>query len=412
MTQTVTSGQRTTHGAQANIIPTRYVEKAFAVLTASAAAFTYVAKMNKLAPIDTLQPKSGEDLLLKYWTTVATAYAAAATSIVVAAGTGQYFGSRDYVVNKTAGGGAHLVQYVTTDTLTVSANIDAGTSTAGAVGDELLCLGPVIEQGGPYPRAKTVTETLRTFYCYRHSTSIEFTEEALSAGSYFTPQDYPYQKKKRFAIEHVQLRDLKAWWMGLGRAVSMPTTLTDYDPDGVGNQLQVGFGYLKWLETYCDSDHNITDPDLTEPEFFKNMRFGYFAEDEPQHIDALMCYHAPELAEGMLLWNLGRGRFEGRVSKEPAALGLSWSEVQCPFGTLRMKAIPHLSSKVSGGLHRYVFSDGRFVKWQPYKDQDTHIIQDWVHRGYHERIDLITEVACPIFQQPNAHVLGRFASMS
>lgn len=412
-TQTVTTGSRTTHGAQSNLIPTLFVDKMLARLTGSAAGFTFVARLKKNKPIGTLQPKVGEDLLLKQWTTVQTAYNAAATSIVVAAGTGQYIASRDVIVNKTAGGGVHIVVSVSTDTLTVSPNVDNGTSTAGAVGDELMVLGPYIEQGGPYPQAKTVTEVQRTFYIFTHSTSINFTREARNSDSFFNPRDYPYQKAKRFFIEHVLLRDLKAVWGGLGRAVSMPGTVANYTPAGVANQIQVGFGFIKWMESLADADHNVTDTDLTEAEFIKRLRFAFFAEAEPQHTDTGMLFHAPELAEGMVLWNIGRTRFDARMAggKSPA-LGLTWTDWKSPFGPVRMKAMEHLSARVAGGLHKYFFNDTKHVSWQPYKNQDTSIELDVVKDGYRRTIDVISETGCAIFKQPNSHLLGEFVTTS
>lgn len=415
MSQTVTTGQRTTHGAQSALIPTLFVDKALAVITGSAMGFSFVAKLKKSKSIGTLQPKVGEDLLLKNWTTVATAYAAGATSIVFASGTGQYAASRDIIYNKTAGGGRHMCVSLSTDTWTVWANVDSGTSTAGAVGDELMILSAYIEQGGPYPRAKTVTEVQRTHYLHTHSTSIEFSEEAENADSYFTPKDYPYQKNKLFFIEHVKQREYKALWGMKGRAVALSTlgTYTDLDPDGAAaaNQVQFGWGFFPWMDSVADADHILTDTDLTEPEMTKNFEMMFFAEQEPQHIENVLVFYPKELATGISLWNMGRVRFNAKMGTG-ANLGLTWNEWDSPFGTIKLKLMEHLSARVAGGINRYFSVDTRFLTWQPYNGMDTRVKQNVVQDGYHRRIDEITETGAVIFKQPNAHCVGKFITTS
>lgn len=143
----------------------------------------------------------------------------------------------------------------------------------------------------------------------------------------------------------------------------------------------------------------------------KNMEVMFFAESEPQHIESVLLFYPKELATAISLWNAGRIRFEAKMGTG-SSLGLTWTEWKSPFGTIKMKLMEHLSSRVAGGLHRYFSCDTRFLTWQPYNGLDTAVKQNVVQDGYHRRIDEITEVGAAIFKQPNAHVVGQFSSTS
>ena len=422
MTQSVTSGLRDTGTAQSGLIPTRYVNKVLDQLTDRGDAFTFIARLRKEKPTDNPEPKSADDLLLKNIATVATAYAAGATSIVVDSGQGAYFASRSYVVNKTRKGGRHLVISVSTDTLTVLPNADNGTSVAGQVGDELLNLCQVVEEAGPIPVSQTTTKTEYTWYCGMQVTSLEFSWLAEVAGSWFDPKDYPYQKTKRFMREHLRNAENLAIWGGKGRSAALNTTLSvtlaNLDPDGVDYKLRLPWGIMQWHDTYADDDHKLSDLDLTEHEWIENEHPMFYGENEPKNKDNVMLFHTTRLPYAFKHWNIGKVRFEGMVGKDNSGnggknlQGFNWVRMLGPDGAINMKSLETLDAHVNGQPNYYMAIDTRRVSWQPYKQFDRVIKLNCVIDRYMRRVDALIDVGCPIIHQPNAHVIGSFITTS
>lgn len=423
MTQTVNAGMKSTGELTftdaTTIIPTHYVDKILATMTKDAGQYRQLAKFNKEEPSPNRTVRIGEDLLLKFRTTLASAYTASATSMVVASGTGDYATSRNMIVNRDKpGSGRHLVSAVSTDTWTIRPDIDGGTATSGDVGDEILILSQFIEEGGPAPLSRNVEYVYRTFYIPHRGRSLEFTDEARRSGSWFKVGDYDYQHNKQFMVEFVRDAELDAVWAG----ISYPYTITgtDWDPEEKTSRvMNVPYGTIKFMQDNADSDHNIFDLNLTKQEFMRNRQAMFFGEDEPKNKELAHVFHGPNLSDAIAEWFEGQGRFELRVSKgagdNQIGLGFSFNTWQSPFGMIRLNTMHHLDSN-SGGRNYYFSVYRPYLSWQTFQKKgsefDTQIIMNMAPSRYFETVDCIHEYATIILRQPNMHFLGSFVSYS
>jgi hypothetical protein len=424
MAQTINQGMKSTAEMtftdSTTIIPTHYVDKVLAVITKSAGQFRQLAKFNKETPSPNRTVNIGEDLLIKNTTTLASAYTASGTSMVVAAGTGSYAASRNMVLNRDKpGSGRHLVMKIATDTWTIKPDVDGGTATNGDVGDEIIILGQFIEEGGPAPLAKNVEYVKRTYYIPHHGKSLEFTDEARRSGSWFRVGDYDYQKNKQFLIEFVRDGEMNAVWAGLSAAWTL--TGEDWDPvEKLGRVVNLPPGFLTWMEANADADHNVFDLDLTKREFMNHRKPMFYAESEPRNKEQAHMFHGPEFANGVAGWFEGQGRFELKVSKgagpQKIGLGFSFTQWDSPFGVIRMNEMEHLDSRSGNGRNYYFTVYRPYMSWQTFKsgntEFDTRIIMNMVPSRYFETVDCIHEYATPIFRQPNMHFVGSFLSTS
>lgn len=423
MAQTINEGMKSsaelTFTDATTIIPTHYVDKILATTTKDAGQYRMLAKFNKEEPSPTRTVNIGEDLLLKFRTTLASAYSASGTSMVVASGTGGYATSRNMVVNRDKpGSGRHLVMSVTTDTWTIKPDIDGGTATAGDVGDEILILSQFIEEGGPAPLSRNVEYVKRTFYIPHRGRSLEFTDEARRSGSWFRVGDYDYQKNKQFMIEFVRDSELDAVWAG--KTTGWTLTGTDWDPtEKLSRTLNVPIGTISFMQDNADADHNVFDLDLTKQEFMRNRQAMFFGEDEPKNKQQAHLFHGPNLSDGIAEWFEGQGRFQLRVAngagRNQIGLGFSFNVWDSPFGQIRLNTMHHLDHK-SGGRNYYFSIYRPYLSWQTFKkgnsEFDTQIIMNMAPSRYFETVDCIHEYATIILRQPNMHFLGSFVTTS
>lgn len=423
-TQTVNEGFKSTSELtftdSTTIIPTHYVDKILATVTKNAGQFRMLAKMNKETPSPNRTVKIGEDLLIKNWTTLASAYTASATSMVVATGTGDYATSRNMIYNRDKpGSGRHLVAAVSSDTWTIVPDVDGGTATDGDVGDEIVILGQFIEEGGPAPLSRNVEYVTRTYYIAHHAKSLEFTDEARRSGSWFQVDDYDYQKNKQFMIEFVRDSEMNAVWAGISTAWSL--TGTDWDPEEKTSRIMnLPPGFISWMQENADADHNVYDLDMTKQEFMNKFRPMFYGEQEPRNKKQAHLFHGPTLAEAIMHWFDSQGRFEYKVSKgageNKIGLGFAFNSWQSPFGLIRMNEMEHLDSRSGNGRNYYFTIYRPYFSWQTFQDRrsefDTQIIMNMAPSRYFETVDVIHEYAIPIFRQPNMHFLGSFTTYS
>lgn len=411
-TQDVYTGFRRVETEQANIIPPQVIGNKIDLMTSNYAPFSFLTRLKKE------KGKLGDntyywfdDLMVKNVTTIATAYAASATSWVVAAGTGDYAASWDLVWNRTKNEYAHVV-VVSTDTWTVRATVDSGTASAGDVGDEIVILAPLSEEGGDIPYMKSTEPTKYTGYPGKIINSFMFTDEAMFSDSYFDKKDFDYQKEKTTIVKHARDMDYLCLFGGKARNYTTAATLTDYTPDALGNILGLPWGVKTFLQTYGDDDHTPDDADLTEFEMIDRFEAFFFAEGEPQNKKNGWFIIPPRLSTAMVKWNIGRMRFEKKVGTDDAVAGFAFTEWMSPFGPLRIVVHQGLQSQISGGTHFYGMFDINRLAFCPYNNMDTHIVLDAVKDGKQRKVGYVRTFGGPVIHQPNAHVWGSFNTTS
>jgi len=414
--QTVYSGIRESITAQAQLIPDQVVQNKIDLLTSNKAPWTLLTRSGKARPkkpVGSWTYYIYQDLLIKAHTTLAAAAAVGATTWNVATGTGAYISGWDVLWNRTRNVFVHA-QTVSTDAVTVVANVDGGTDTAGQVGDEIIILGNATQEAGGIVQAKTIQETKRTNYVEDTMTSWHFSDMALNSDSFFTQKDPSYQRMK-IMIEHQRKLERKYKFNGLAKLLSTATS-TYTNPSATSTSRKTGFtmGFINgFMRTYADADHWQTQDDLTENEIIDQLEYVFYAENEGQNKKTVVWWVPPKLLTAMTKWNIGRNQYTDRESKKNATLGLKFREWVSPFGIINIITDHELGSTVSGGRNFYCFMDLSRVATIPYAGLDTHIkIHKSTYSAPKETIGYIRTVDGTYFTQENAHLVGSFITTS
>lgn len=412
MAQTIISGLRDLNTAQANIIPTQVVQNRIDLLTANDAPWTLLTRAaNKKKAVGDWEFRVYQDLLIKVHTTLAAQVLVAGTTWNLATGTGAYVSGWDILWNRTRNVFVH-VQSMSSDAATVLANADSGTDTQGEIGDEVIVLGNATQESGNVVQAKTTQETYRTNYVTDVMTALEFSDMALNSDSFFSESDYMFQKNKAAIAHQRKLEGL----MKLGPKAALLTSFGTYEnPTKTSTAYPVGMtlSFRAFMNSYADSDHIITETDLTEAEFItKVLKPIFYAENEGQNKKKVVGYVPPSFLVGLTLWNIGRQRFESVTSQKPASAGLSFNRWLSPFGPIDLIVDQQLESSISGGVHYAFFVDLARVGYVPYKNLDTHFIENAVKDGRKRTLGYYRTVFGTHYTQENAHVWLKFATVS
>lgn len=201
-----------------------------------------------------------EDELLPRLTTILTTYNTVITTIVVAAGAGQYFRNRDLIQN-AASGENMLVTGVATDTLTVVRGVGSVVGTAGTAGDQLLRLGNASHEGAYLGDIKVVKKVAQYNYCQIQRNPFGVSETLAASRLYGGSEPEAEAKKKM--IEHK--RDMENT-MFFGRRNLDTTSLS-------GAVAGITGGLIDYLPTPLDINGTLTSA-LFETFLQGGFRYG------------------------------------------------------------------------------------------------------------------------------------------
>lgn len=412
MAQTIISGLRDTTTAQGTqLIPPQIVQNKIDLLTANDAPWTLITRAaKKHKPVGNWSYLITQDLLLKRSTTLASAVAVGATTWNLATDTGDYVSGWDILWNRTRNVFVH-VQSVSTDAVTVVANIDSGTDTAGVAGDEVWIISNATQEAGGMVESLTTQETQRTNYQTDIMTALDYSDMAMFSDYFFEGKDIDFQRMKS-AIEHQRKleRALK-----LGPKATLLTPSGTYENPTRNGSYRAGLtmSFRAFMSAYADSSHLLTDTDLTEAEFIDNTEPAFYAEDEGANKKKVLLWLPPRLATGMTKWNIGRGKFESKTSSKKATLGLKFTRWDSPFGPIDLVIDHELQSTVSGGEHMYFFVDVGRIGYVPYKNLDTHMVElPQTISNPKRQVVYWRTVMGSHYTQENAHVYGKFVTTS
>lgn len=124
-----------------------------------------------------------------------------AFSVVLASGHGDRISIGD-VVKFVASGNTFLVTNVSTDTLTLSAELGGVTGTLDLSSLELWIVGNANEEGAGLRAIKGTTTTEKTGYCQIFRTPFGVTETSKNTKTFIRENDLDYQRRKK-GIEHM-----------------------------------------------------------------------------------------------------------------------------------------------------------------------------------------------------------------
>lgn len=409
MAQTLIKGLRDVETAQDQLIPPQVVQNKIDLLTINKAPWTAITRTTKKKKaVGDNTYYIYQDLLVKAHTTLASAVAVSATTWNLAAGTGDYTTGWDILWNRTRNVFVH-VQSVSTDAVTVVANFDSGTDTAGVAGDEVVILGNATQEGGGVPQARSTQETKRTNYPQDVMTAFEFTDQALNSDSYFNQSDESYQLIK-FAIEHQRKLERIIKFNGLPTLKTPSGTYANPVRDG---SYKVGYtmGFLNgFMNAYADSDHIQTEASLTENEFIDILPYVFSAEYEGQNKKRVALFCGMNLQAGIMRWNIGRGQYEMLTSTKPKTLGLNFVRWNSPFGVIDIVPDHEMDSSVAGNENFAVFVDRSRMGYVPYRNLDTHIKRNVTRERatIKREIGYIRTFMGTHFTQENAHLWLKF----
>lgn len=138
------------------------------------------------------------------------------TSLVVAAGTGQYFTAGDIIKVVTAAGTEEQMRVtaISTDTLTVTRGYDAGANKLSSIPGTtslVYIVGNSSAEGEVSRNSNYTTKAKITNYCQIFKTTVEVTK-TLDATTLWTENEMDYQNRKK-AIEHAMDIE-RAFWFG------------------------------------------------------------------------------------------------------------------------------------------------------------------------------------------------------
>jgi len=125
-----------------------------------------------------------------------------AVTLVLASGNGAYVSIGD-VIRCVVAGYTFLVTNVSTDTLTLSAELGGSTSSGIDLSSlEIWIIGNANEEGAGLREIKGTTATEKTGYCQIFRTPFGVTETSKNTKTFIRENDFDYQRRKK-AIEHM-----------------------------------------------------------------------------------------------------------------------------------------------------------------------------------------------------------------
>jgi len=409
MAQTVIQGLRDLVTGQANLIPEQVVQNRLDLMTKDRAHWTLLTRLGtKHKPAQSWTYKIHQDLMIKIHTTLASVAAVGATTWNLAAGTGAYVTGWDILWNRTRNVFVHA-QSRSTDAITVVANVDAGTDVAGQVGDEIVVLTNANQESNNIPSAKTTSPTIRTNYVQDVITAWDFSDMAMFSDSFFEQSDFDLQKMK-IAIEHQRKLELM---LKLGPLAKLFVPGATYTNPAQISSMYTGLtmSLRAFMGAYADSDHVVSEPDLTENEYIDLVLQPYFfADGEPQNKKSGIQLTPPSLASGIAKWNIGRGRFEMRESKKIP--GFRFQQYESTFGPIKIIIDHDLQSTVANGTHYAFLVADNHIGYTAYKNLDTHIVENAIKDGRRRVVGYIRTVMGSHYTHENAHVMLKFQTTS
>ena len=306
-------------------------------------------------------------------------------------------------------------------TITVYFNHDGSGTAAGASGSELIFTGMMNEEGTGVPNMLSTEPTEYTNYIRKMLTPVTFTWDAATSKGrrpdrYYQPDDEKYQWAKR-APEALEGWDLAAMFGGKPALVTSSTANPAMTaPTAKGNKAPNTAGFLWWHETYADSDHFLTNADVTENEFI-DIKAAAFTVDRQAGSDHKICLCPMDLLTGVQKWNLSKQRFwsdsKMKGSKDAYVPGISFSRYEGPEGIIDFVRYYPFETIVSGGWQWFVILDKKRIGFTRYKgmpkvDIQRDVIQngDQITAGYYEYM------CGTVFRQPNVHVTCKFQTVS
>lgn len=182
----------------------------------------FVILLNRLRRRASIDPKVRwlEDEYVPQVSSPAGVVAIGALSFDVAAGEGGFFAGGDLVMN-TVTNEIFLVGAVATDTLSgLTRGYGSTVAVAMAAGQELLIIGPAIEEGAAAPRMRSTVTVEKFNFRQTFRTSYQLTDELGEQTQLLTDQDKAYQRNK--ALREHMIRIERALFFG-ERAETSPT---------------------------------------------------------------------------------------------------------------------------------------------------------------------------------------------
>lgn len=125
---------------------------------------------------------------------------AAALSVVLASGTGVNFSVND-VIKFPASGYTFLITAISTDTLTLSAELGGATGTVDLSSLTVWIIGNANEEGAGLRSLKGTTAVEKVGYCQIFRTPFGVTETSKATTTFIKENDFDYQRRKK-GIEH------------------------------------------------------------------------------------------------------------------------------------------------------------------------------------------------------------------
>lgn len=392
------------------------------LLNSNKTAFGYFVGMNDLS--DTVKPVGKytylvhEDSHPAITATLTATHAATtgALNITVSASESKLFVPWSTWFNK-ATGMHYWVVSESAGTVATLGNHDGSGAVAGAVGDELIFTGMMNEEGTGVPNMLSTEPTEYTNYIRKMLTPVTFTWDAATSKGrrpdrYYQPDDEKYQWAKR-APEALEGWDLAAMF---GGKPVLATTTTQTAPTAKGNKAGNTAGFLWWHQTYADSDHFLTNADVTENEFI-DIKAAAFTVDRQAGSDHKVCLCPMDLLTGVQKWNISKQRFwsdsKMKGSKDAYVPGISFSRYEGPEGIIDFIRYYPFETIVNGGWQWFVIFDTKRIGFTRYKgmpkvDIQRDVIQngDQITAGYYEYM------CGSVFRQPNVHVTCKFQTVS
>jgi hypothetical protein len=150
-----------------------------------------------------------EDQLFPRLTTIATSATSAATTLVVATGTGAYFRAKD-IVRVASSGEAFLVSSVATDTLTIIRGLGGVAAATAQTGVDLLIVGNAAAQGATLGTRHITKKVLGYNYTQIQRDPFGFTGTESVIETYGGPA--PMHEEVKKLVEHKRAIEQTCFW--------------------------------------------------------------------------------------------------------------------------------------------------------------------------------------------------------
>lgn len=297
-----------------------------------------------------------------------------------------------------------MIVSISSNALTVVANVDSGGASAISAGDVVVNLGPALEDGTDLTSMIGTIPNAFTNYIELTQVVISQTKMTETAGNYYkSPQGKRlWEQGIRQFREHL---DLKLMFNGAPRLVAGSTISASLTlPTSTTNQVGLTAGFWWWHNTYASAANKRNLGTMTEYNWIDTLGVAFDERGGSDHKVALLPRQAGEF---LLKTSLGRQRFQVMTGDgKEMPLGMKFRRFDNGMnGVVDLVRYAPFEPRGANGLYKFAIIDKNRIGYVPYAGMDTFIERNLPVTKM-QKIDYIAAAMGGVWHIPDSHVTG------